>query len=219
MSQKSKQRATANKIKKWLKAAIELSSGKFKYALPITRLTSIKSLCEDETVAQQFAFHIAQKVQQVMNQAEPSSGLTSEEWSTHKKLMADGIAQMESYLANPTDEGNQAIWKLLKQIDNLQGDDYRNIHWTTVHFVRSGYLLKLEYALRCFIAQDFPYWAYKLAREYIERYKPSYGDGLIPDSVPMLLEVSEFWCQYYFDSSLSEKFPQQMSELDIGNGG
>ena len=133
--------------------------------------------------------------------------------STHKNLMADGIAQMKSYLANPTDEGHQAIWKLLKQIDNLQGDDYRKIHWTTVHFVRSGYLIKLEYALHCFMAQDFQYWAYKLAREYVECYQPGYGDGLTPNSAPMLLEVADFWCQYYFDCPLDEKFPQDMLEI------
>jgi len=54
--------------------------------------------------------------------------------------------------------------------------------------------------------QDFPYWAYKLAREYVERYQPQYGSGLIPESVPMLLEVAEFWCQHYFGQTLSEKF-------------
>ena len=213
MNQKSKQRANANKIKKWLKTAIELSDKNFKYSLPITRLTSVKSLCEDEIAAQKFAFYIVKQVQQIMDRAEPSAGLTEEEWLTHKHLMTDGVAQMENYLANPTDEVHQAIWKLLKQIDNLQGDDYRKIHWTTVHFVRSGYLLKLEYALRCFMARDFQYWAYKLAREYVECYEPGYGDGLTPNSAPMLLEVADFWCQYYFDCPLGEKFPQDMLEI------
>ena len=45
---------------------------------------------------------------------------------------------------------------------------------------------------------------------YVVRYEPSYGSGLIPASVPMLLEVSEFWCNYYFDCSLIEKFPQDL---------
>ena len=214
MTQKSQPRAIANKIKKWLKAAMELSHEKITLALPITRLTSIKSLCTDEIAAQNFALYLAQRVQQEMNQAEPSERLTLEEWSNHKSLMADAIAQMESYLATPTDEGKQSIRGLLRQIDSLQGDDYRNVHWTTVHFVRSGYLLKLEYALRCFVDLDFPYWAYKLARECVEGYQPSYGSGLIPDSVPMLLEVAEFWCQYYFDCSLSEKFPKELIEIE-----
>ena len=74
----------------------------------------------------------------------------------------------------------------MKQIDRLQGDDIRHVHWTTVHFVRSGELLKLEYAIRTFVSQDFPYYAYKLASEYVEGYQPQYGSGLIPQSVPQL---------------------------------
>ena len=214
MNQKSQQRAIANKIKKWLKAAAELSNKETIFALPITRLTSIKSLCTDEAAAQQFALYLSLRVQQEMNRAVSPSELTPEEWSTHNNLMIDAIALQKSYLATPTDEGKQSIWRLLKQIDSLQGDDYRNVHWTTVHFVRSGYLLKLEYTLRCFVERDFPYWVYKLAREYVERYQPSYGSGLIPDSVPMLLEIAEFWCRYYFDCSLSEKFPQELVEIN-----
>ncbi len=142
-----------------------------------------------------------------MNEASRPEKLSQSEWETHLTLVTDAIAQMESYLATPSYEGKQSIQGLLRQIDGLQGDDYRKVHWSTVHFVRSGYLLKLEYALRCFVERDFPYWAYKLAREYVERYEPRYGSGLIPESVPMLLEVAEFWCQHYFGHSLSEKFP------------
>ena len=86
-----------------------------------------------------------------------------------------------------------------------KGDDIRRVHWHTIHFVRSGYLLKLEYSLRCFVADDFPYWVYKLAREYVEQ-----KDGITTESVPMLLEVAEFWCQYYFRKSLTENFPNIM---------
>jgi hypothetical protein len=183
-------------------------------ALPITRLISIKSLCTEQIAAQQFALYLSRRVQQEMNQAELEEQLTPEERSTYKNLMADAIALQENYLKTPTDKGKQSIRGLLKQIDSLQGDDYRNVHWTTVRFVRSGDLLKLEYALRCFVERDFPYWAYKLAREYVERYQPRSGSGLIPESVPMLLEVAEFWCQYYFDCSLSEKFPQELIEIN-----
>lgn len=82
----------------------------------------------------------------------------------------------------------------------------------------SGYLLKLEYALRCFLERDFPYWAYKLAREYVEGYEPRYGSGLIPKSVPMLLEVAEFWCQHYFGQPLGQRFPQALPLLERSGG-
>jgi len=60
-----------------------------------------------------------------------------------------------------------------------------------VHFVRSGYLLKLgmRYAA---LWQDFLTGLINWLREYVERYQPQYGSGLIPESVPMLLEVAEF---------------------------
>lgn len=129
-------------------------------------------------------------MQQEMDRFDRSENLTQSEWETHLTLIADAIAQMERFLNTPTYEGKQSIWELLRQIDRLQGDDYRNVHWTTVHFVRSGYLLKLEYALRCFVERDFSHWVYKLAREYTEGYQPRYGSGLIPDSATRLSLVS-----------------------------
>ena len=55
--------------------------------------------------------------------------------------------------------------------------------------------------------KNCPKYCYKLAREYVEGYGLQSGSGIVAESVPMLLEVAEFWCQYYFNESLSEKFP------------
>lgn len=77
-----------------------------------------------------------------------------------------------------------------------------------MRFVRSGNLLLLDYALCCFVEREHSYWAYKLAREYAEDYEPSYGTGLIPSSAPKLLDIAEFWCQYYFGQSLRDRFPK-----------
>lgn len=208
MSQKNQQLTIANKIKKWIQTAKEIETARF--AIPITRLTSIKSFCADEIVSGQFALYIAKRVQEQMNLDSRPEHFSESEWSQQKQLMNEAIPQMEIHLENPTYETKQSIQKLLKKIDDLQGNDYRNFRWTTVHFVRSGDLLKLEYALRCFVEQDFPYWAYKLAREYVERYALQYGTGITPESIPMLLEVAEFWCQHYFCKSLNQKFSQLM---------
>jgi hypothetical protein len=67
MKQNKQQRATANKIKKWIQATKEVE--KTRFAIPITRLTSIKSLCVDEVATEKFALYIAQRVQQQINQA------------------------------------------------------------------------------------------------------------------------------------------------------
>lgn len=210
MSDDKSLRAYATKIKKWVETAKQLSTENIIFAIPITRLTSIKSLCQDEIAAEQFALYLSKRVLQQTQDASCPSNLTPEEWEIHKTLIVDAITLMERYLETPTHEGKQCLWRLLRQISELQGDDYRKVHWTTVHFVKSGYLLKLDYAIRCFVDRDFPYYAYKLAREYTESYKPQYGSGLIPESVPRLLEVAEFWCQYYFGQNLTEKFPKLM---------
>jgi len=142
-----------------------------------------------------------------MERATCPEHFTDEEWEQQKQLVGEALALMDSYRENPSYESRQSLKNLLKDIDGVQGDDYRNFRWTTVRFVRSGDLLKLEYALRCFVETNFPYWAYKLAAEYVEGYGLQSGSGIVAESVPMLLEVAEFWCQYYFAQSLNEKFP------------
>ena len=202
MKQTKEQTAIANKIKKWLKTAEETQTETRYFGLPITRLTSIKSFCKNDLhSAQQFALFIIQRIFQKMNEMSCPEWSSVEDWNIDKKLIADSINQMKNYLQTPSSEGKQVFRTLLKEIENRQGDDIRRVHWNTIHFVRSGYLLKLEYGLRCFIDYDYPYWVYKLAREYVEE-----KDGITTESVPMLLEISEFWCQYYFGQSLREKF-------------
>ena len=77
MKPNNQQRATANKIKKWIQATQEVE--KTRFAIPITRLTSIKSLCADEVAAQKFALYIAQRVQQQINQATCPEHFSGEE--------------------------------------------------------------------------------------------------------------------------------------------
>lgn len=84
-------------------------------------------------------------------------------------LVANGIGYMENYLKTSLSETEQLakeeLRDLIREINSQQGDDIRRFYWHTIHFVRSGYLLKLKYALRCFVERDFPYFAYKLATE------------------------------------------------------
>lgn len=196
--------AVANKIKKWLNTVQEIETKTLYFGLPITRLTSIKSLCkDDENSAERFALFITQKVAHQMNKISRPERFSEEKWNNDKQFFADGIKLMEEYIEAPSYENKQEMFKLLREVENSQGDDIRRVHWTTVHWVRSGYLLKLEYGLRCFIDRDFTYWVYKLAREYVEK-----DSGITSESVPLLLEIAEFWCQYYFSQSLTEKFPK-----------
>lgn len=211
MSSTTEDTKIANILKKWLKTVQELKAEKTRLAISITRLTSIKSLCRNRKAAEQFALYMADKVREAMEAPCPEH-FEETEWEAHKTIVREAIAMMKEAIDEFNKESERALEALRKRIDSFQGDDYRNVSWTTVRFVRSGNLLKLDYAIQCFIDSDYEYWVYKLAREYAEGYEPSRGTGLIPSSVPMLLDIAEFWCQYYFDCSLRDRFPKLMPD-------
>ncbi|MBP0016594.1 MAG: hypothetical protein J7647_03440 [Cyanobacteria bacterium SBLK] len=198
----------ATKIKKWLDAIKQLRNSDLGLALPVTRLTSIKSLCQDQKATRAFALYISQCVLQEMITSNVPENLDCPEWHVHQNF---AISIVEAIAKEETPE---VLQHYLTKIAEYKNIDRRRTHWTAIHFVQSGYLLKLEYALRCCTESDREIWAYKLAREYVERYSPAYGAGLIPDSIPFLLEIAEFWCQYYFDLSLHEKFSKAIAQIE-----
>jgi hypothetical protein len=208
MLDKPKGKAIATKIKKWLSTVRELNTQSYPSAISITRLTSLKSLCQDEAAAKQFALSITKQIHAQMQESARPEQFSPDEWQTYLSLFTVAINLMAAQADAQTEERSIEIYKLLKDIDSLQGNQYCNIPWGTLHIVRSGDLLKLTYALQCFTSNDVPYWAYKLAREYVEDYIPTYGTGITPRSIPMLLKVAEFWCWYFFQQSLDEKFPE-----------
>lgn len=55
----------------------------------------------------------------------------------------------------------------------------------------------VETALRCILTpHDTAQLGYELVRDYVERYDPRYGTGLIPESAEPLEEVIGFWRVY-----------------------
>ena len=205
----------ANIIKKWLKTIHEIQGDSGRNCVQITRLTSIKSLCKDRRPAKHFALHIAKRVWESM-ESTPDDRFDETEWQAHKAIVTQAIAQMEAAIEEVSPQHRDSMKALREEIKIYQGNDYRRTEWATVHFIRSGNLLKIDYALCCFIKQEYPYYTYQLAREYAENYNPSYyGNGLNPNSVPMLLDIAEFWCQYYFSQSLGDRFPKLVSDSPL----
>ncbi|HEY9838053.1 MAG TPA: hypothetical protein V6D27_14285, partial [Vampirovibrionales bacterium] len=199
-----------NIIKKWLKTINEIQGDSRINCVQVTRLTSIKSLCKDRQPAKHFALHIAKRVWESM-QGNPDTHFDETEWEAHKAIVVQAIALMEAAIAEVSSQHRESMEALREEIKVYQGNDYRRTEWAIVHFIRSGNLLKIDYALCCFMSYEYPYYTYQLAREYAENYDINYGNGLNPNSVPMLRDIAEFWCQYYFNQSLSDRFPKLVS--------
>ncbi len=155
----------------------------------ITRLTTIKGLCDDAKAAGAFALFLARKVQKKMreNQGE----------KRYRALVNRGVKEMKSFLDDPSEERRVRLHSLYHEMVGEQ-NEHRNISWGAVRIIHSRDLLVAEKALRAILEPDeAPSWLYHAARDYSERYNPRFGNGLIPDSVPMVEEIAGFWRKHY----------------------
>jgi len=79
------------------------------------------------------------------------------------------------------------------------------LRWGQARIIESTELLLVENALRCVLfPRESAYWAYQVAKGYAERYDPRYGEGLIPKSAPMVEDIADFWCRYFFGMTLNK---------------
>ena len=182
-----------SKIRKLAQITDELYQGK---NFNITRLTTLKSLCKEPYIAAHFVFYIAQRTQERMEDKEPEY-VKPDKWIQHKELVKKAILKMKNYLEDRTKEDEQVLRDLLCEIKELQ-NEYENQHWGPVRIIESFDTLVVEKALTCILShEDSSFWGYHVGRGYAERYNPTYGTGLIPESAPLMEDIVSFWFQYY----------------------
>src|SRR5216683_4656904 len=78
------------KIRQLATIARELHEGG---SFNITRLTTVKSLCEDATAAARFAVHLAQLTYRKMQEKACPSHLDPEKWAYYKQVVDEAIRQ------------------------------------------------------------------------------------------------------------------------------
>ena len=96
---RSKTSKAVPKIRRLAQLAAELREGDH---FNITRLTTLKSLCEDAKAAAQFAFHIAQQTCRNMQERDCPSHIEPETWDAYKKLVTKALGYMEAYVKEPS---------------------------------------------------------------------------------------------------------------------
>lgn len=200
--------AVSKKIATLAQIAQELRQGK---DFNITRLTSLKSLCADPQAAGQFCLYLARLTQQKLQDKDKPDHLETEVWLHCQQLINDAIPEMTTYLAEPTKEGEKLLQQLLSKVREVN-NQYKNQNWGAVRIIQSTDVLLIEKALYGILCpSESSDWGYQVAREYAERYNPRYGNGLIPESAPMVEDIANFWSQYYFGEPLNEWLNRQKS--------
>ena len=198
---KGKTSKAAPKIRRLAQLAAELREGD---QFNITRLTTLKSLCEDAKAAAQFAFHIAQQTYKNMQERDCPSHIEPETWDAYKKLVTKALGYMEAYVEEPSEQARGALWLVESEVRGVQ-NTYKQHQWGSVRIIQSSDVLLTEYALSCLLQPTASAdWGYRIARRYAERYHSRYGTGLIPESAPMVEDIADFWCQYHVGKPLQE---------------
>jgi hypothetical protein len=170
-----------------------------RFAVSATRLTVLKSLCQEASVANRFVTALARKT---LERVEHGQGRSAHRGTpddlAHRQMMAEALAEMDVWNGEATEARKQRLWDLLRQMREQQ-DEYQNIKWGAVRLIDDWELLLFEYAVRCLLnpPHEAGYWAYQTARHYAERYDSRYGTGLIPATAPLMQDIADFWLQEF----------------------
>ena len=87
------------KIRQLATIATELREGA---SFNITRLTTLKSLCEDSTAATRFALHLAQLTYRKMQEKRCPAHLDPEKWEYYKQVVDEAIRRNTAKVALST---------------------------------------------------------------------------------------------------------------------
>jgi len=182
-------------IRRLAETATALRLGTSKY-FPITRLTSIKSLCKQPEIAAQFVFYLAERTLERMQAQGCPEYAEAADWMRYQSLISEAIKLMRDHLQVPTEMNLSPLRTMLRKAEAVQTYAGEQIWGHPLRTIHSTDVLVIEDALRC-ITLPFaaPYWAYQTAKDYAECYNPRYGTGLIPDSLPMLDDIIVFWIE------------------------
>ncbi len=146
----------------------------------VTRLTVIKGLCEDLKAAGAFALFLARKIQKRMREKDAPK--------RYRELVDRAVREMKPYLDQSTEEREERLWSLLREIEDEQ-DEYENIPYGVVRNIRSFDLVTVEHAVKAVLRPyEAPFWLYHAARDYTGK-----TGELIPKSAPMVEDIAGFW--------------------------
>jgi hypothetical protein len=187
-------KAVLSRVRKLAQIARDLSEGA---NFSITRLTTLKSLCEDPQVAAHFAVYLANHTSRRINEMPAPLHLSNSEWRMHNELVERAVKRLQSYVEGPSDQEREELRESLRELESVN-DEYESIPYGVVRIIQDKNVLIVEDAVRCVLsAYSAASQAYHLARDYAERYDPRYGSGLIPESAPLVMDTVDFWCDYY----------------------
>jgi hypothetical protein len=122
MAQKAP-KAVLSRVRKLAQVASELSEGA---NFSITRLTTLKYLCEDPEVAAHFAMYLANHTSRRINEMSSPLQLSNSEWRMHNELVERAVERLQSYVEGPSDPKREELRESLRELESVN-DEYKSI--------------------------------------------------------------------------------------------
>jgi hypothetical protein len=157
--------AVLSRIRKLAQIAKELAEGA---NFSITRLTTLKSLCEDPEVAAHFAVYLANHTSRRINEMSSPLHLRNSEWRMHNELVERAVERLQSYVEEPAGPKREVLGELLRELESVN-DEYESIPYGMVRIIQDKNVLIVEDAVRCVLSPSTaPCQVVCLARDYAE---------------------------------------------------
>src|SRR5262245_11806711 len=159
-------REVLTKLKKLALLSEEVKQSR--WAVSITRLTILKSLCQHHDVANRFVTVLARRTRErAEEKAKQPGSLSGEESARHRDLIHRAVTALENYPRRPAEADRERLWALYHELAGEQ-NEHRRVYGGPVRIIRNADLLLVEYALRTVLADEasLPLWAYQTARHY-----------------------------------------------------
>jgi hypothetical protein len=187
-------REVLQKVRKLARLPEEVRQSK--WAVSVTRLTSLNSLCEKPEVANRFVTYLARKTVENIEQGKGHSAHPKTPADLARQcLMSEAVNKMDAWIQEPSIARRQGLLELLSRIRDEQ-NEHQAIKFGTVRLIRDWDLLQFEYALEGLLNPgEAGWWSYQMARYHAERYTTDEGTGLISSSAPLVQDIADFWIQ------------------------
>src|SRR5438876_552256 len=94
-----------------------------RWAVSVTRLTILKSLCQETALANRFVTYLARKTLERIEQGKGRSAHPdTPQQHLHRQMMADALHEMEAWMRKPTEKRRQRLRDLRGQMRDQQNE-------------------------------------------------------------------------------------------------
>lgn len=120
-----------------------------RFAISVTRLTVLKSLCQQQDVANRFVTYLVRQTLERLERGESRSrrptGVTDK---AHREIMSQTLIEMEAWQRESSEERRRKMSDLLLRM-RAEQNEHKNIPSGALRLITDWELMLFEHALRC----------------------------------------------------------------------